>query len=366
MEEKKNQIGLAAKIFSISCLAIMILAVIALIICGFSRDFADFWWQSVTKPVDNAMYLFFQHIPVKYFVVLIIVAAIAGLCVLIPKVGRGFAISLASFVLMCGVLPLLGYCEQAGIDKIDRMYFSENVQKSYSVDDLYNLALYFQGKMKELAPKALEVGRKYSAEQLVNKAVTNLSRQSREFEFLRGAIVSDIELGTYDYTGMTFPYRVTVDKNYPAGELLNTITHELCHSKGLIREDEATFCAIATGVNADDYFSQYVGYAEGLRMSAIALTLQGFDSHKIKNLYGMSQGKCGTNRAACVDIYLNADDLEDYAAMSADEYVDQLAPFVDDGDIGMMVFDRVSFDMEYDYSRSARLLLEYFDERGAL
>jgi hypothetical protein len=361
VKEKKLQIGLAAKIIAIFCATVTFVALIALVVSGFSSDFANFWWQHVTKPVDNAMYLFFQHIPVKDYVLLVELAVIAGLCVLIPKVGRGFAVSMASIVLMAGVLPLLGYCQQASIDKIDTMYFSGNEQKSYTADDLYDLAIYFREKMKELAPKAIKAEQQYGTEMLVDKAVANLVWQRREFGFLDGAIVSDIELGSYEYTGMTFPYRVTVDENYPAGELLNTITHELCHSKGILRENEATFCAIATEINSQDDFSKYVGYAEALRMSAIALTLEKYDTTKIKKLYGANQGKCGIRSAECAQIFLNVDDLGDYAAMSSDEYVDQLAPFSEGSDIGMMLFDRAGFDMEYDYSRSARLLLEYFD-----
>ena len=55
-------------------------------------------------------------------------------------------------------------------------------------------------------------------------------------------------------------FGVIVDSKLDKTIKLNTINHELCHTKGILRESEAEFCAYVAGINSTDRFSQYSAY----------------------------------------------------------------------------------------------------------
>ncbi len=364
---QKSKVNLAAKIFFGLSVGILLGAIIALIVSNFSPDFANWWWLHVVRVVDGAMYLAFQYISINYFVLMTILAVLGLLTVFIPKIGRSFAVATVGVVAVAAFVPLINYYQESTTSKLNSLYFSGREEASYSADDLYDLALYFRNRTKKLSKGALLAELGDDKDDVINVAVANLRNAADKFDFLQGGIVRKLEIGEFDYTGMTFPYRVTASEGYSNGELLNTVTHELCHMKGLLREDEATFCAIMAGIWSGDSLAQYVGYAEALRMSAIALTMMDYDARKIDDLFGPFQGECRANSANCANIYLNVDDLDEYVVNDWEEwggYVDQLAPFPSGSDLSEMMANRAHFDGEYYYSRAARLLLEYFDVNG--
>ena len=102
----------------------------------------------------------------------------------------------------------------------------------------------------------------------VDAAVNDLKNVSDEFLFLKGYYPRK----THDFSlkerinnndgtlGYVKSFNVFVDENQNNVALLNTITHEMCHVKGIDRESEAELCSVVANTKSDNKFSRYSGF----------------------------------------------------------------------------------------------------------
>ena len=88
----------------------------------------------------------------------------------------------------------------------------------------------------------------------------------------KGVIASHLWSYTW-ITGMYFPFYVEANVNIDAPQmsLPNTILHELAHTIGIAREDEANFAAFITGIHHYDRDFKYSSYLFAFIESASAL-----------------------------------------------------------------------------------------------
>ena len=158
------------------------------------------------------------------------------------------------------------------LNSLKMNYDNENFNKSYSKEDLINLN-------KELADKIMMISSEMEREDgaikydkdIVDVAVNNLLGISDDYDFLKGRYpnkVSDFykhdrSMNNDGTVGYTMMYAIFIDKELEKLSQLSTVTHELCHAKGLTRESETEFCSYVAGVESSDKLSQYASYLNG-------------------------------------------------------------------------------------------------------
>ncbi len=346
MKRPKNQQSLRLSKKLIVAGLFLSIPILMMIIGMFSPSFATFWWQVFAGPMEGTLYLLFQFIPISFYLILVILAVF---CVIL-KITRVFnvdkTITALLVIMVCAILPLIFYASGANVQKIDRLYFPKNVAQEYTADDLYDLTLEFSNKARSLA---LEKQNPDTNDGIVEKATENLKHLSTIFKFLDGTFVKNIKFENLEYGGITFPYSVRANSKYSDEQTLQVVQHELCHTKGLIREAEAEFCGVLASLEGNDDFSKLNGYAEAIAISSAALETMGYDIGKVDEIKTWCNGT-GYNCGQFYDTFSVDNDYE------ADGL---LSPFQDSSDFWLL-FDSAEFYKEYGYLRSARLLLEYF------
>ena len=66
-------------------------------------------------------------------------------------------------------------------------------------------------------------------------------------------------------------YGIAMDYTFEKVNLIMTSTHELCHMKGLIRENETVFCQTIANISYDNDVVKYAGYLEAFNRTTYAL-----------------------------------------------------------------------------------------------
>ena len=153
------------------------------------------------------------------------------------------------------------------------LYLKDQEKDVYTVKDLEEMS-------DTLSDKILTMSDEFERDRdgnivydgsLIDLAIENLRGISSDYPFLKGYYPKKL----YSFSlrekrrdpstlGLTFISTVKVDYSYmTTSDTLNTITHELCHTKGITRENEATFCSYIAGVESPVKLSQYAAYVEG-------------------------------------------------------------------------------------------------------
>lgn len=157
-----------------------------------------------------------------------------------------------------------------GYGKVNYEYFNENVSTKYTKEDLIELNRYYQEKILDMANSfERENGNIIYEEDMLDTAVNNLLNVSNEYKFLKGWYPAKVDAfskteheNNVDQTlGYTMGYGIKVDTEGDKVMLMHVLTHELCHSKGLVRESETEFCAYVAGIHGDD-LSKYAAYLD--------------------------------------------------------------------------------------------------------
>jgi hypothetical protein len=115
---------------------------------------------------------------------------------------------------------------------------------------------------------------------LNNLAASDLKNVSNEIGLLKGLYplksnnLNDTLKGIYGSStvGLTNMYTTYLDYNASPVSSLGTITHEYCHTKGIVRENETVFCAFLAGINSNNKVSNYSAYLEAFSRSNYALS----------------------------------------------------------------------------------------------
>jgi hypothetical protein len=270
------------------CLGVMLglffLCIVTFIIGMFMPSLAEFMWFNVRNPYIDLGLKLFNNIPyiganlifVLFFVCLFLLV-IQVIFENYRKIKYKIAL-VVSNIISCIIFVLLTLFVflPVGLDfnthnnsKINEKYFSNNIDKVYTQEDLMKLANFYKNKVMVYSKSFARIGGEVVYNQdLVERSVKDLSAISEQFPFLKGSYVSNVgdfsqwerernNDGTMAYTSL---FGVVVDSKLDKTLKLNTINHELCHTKGILRESEAEFCAYVAGISSNDLFSQYSAY----------------------------------------------------------------------------------------------------------
>lgn len=281
------------------CIGIMAIFILFALGGAFFPSFAIFLWKSLIIPFNSIFYWICQIFAFKIGAVSInlifIIVFFVFMFVILEMVYLNSSklsmkekkkkvqkcrIIYISLVTLEIVIVFLGSFLCNNNPKLDTLYFKEEVDNVYTLDDLYQLNDLLEKKVFYYA----DIMKRDSSGHILytdieKQAVHDLTEASSKYEVFKGIYplqyyaFNDYDLShdpsTYGLTGMG---TVGVNYNQEAPSLLNTITHELCHTRGIVRENEATLCSIIVGIESDNPLSQYSAYFEAYGRSLDAMS----------------------------------------------------------------------------------------------
>ena len=283
VNKKKNKsvpMTKSSKKTLIICLGILLLIGIIFLIGMFNPTFAEFFWFNIRNLFVGLGFKIFQFCPWigawhnMLLVLIMWIFIIYAIGIELSKkiefkkkvkiVNKYYSIVFIFMVVIMG--PIMIDFTSLNNSKINERYFSDNINEVYDQEDIIQLANYFKNNIFKSVHSFDRIdGEIVYSEDLTERAVSDLLNISDKYLFLKGMYpnkVSDFfkleRIINNDGTlGYTKGFGIVVDYNQNNVALINTITHEMCHAKGIFRESEAEFCAYIANASSEDVFSNY-------------------------------------------------------------------------------------------------------------
>ena len=320
IELEKIEPSKSLKIVSILFYISLGLSIVFTLIGAFSRSFAVFLWKFLILPSSSFIYYFAQYFILKigpvragglllcFPIILLIdfISRVVGSKKSIPKEKRhkifnNIQTCLYFFIIFISVYLVVTVFGTQNNPKLDTMFFPEEVDNVYTEDDIWGLNHYLETKVIEYShlvdrdKDGAIIDRDY-----VELAHRDFKKASEKYWVLKGNYPKKLYyFDDYDLShdpstlGLTTIDVVGLSKEQEAPQLMNTITHELCHTRGIIRENEATLCSVIVGVESDDNLSRYAAYLEAYYRTLDAVYL--IDSSRARNSSIQIQKLCTNN-----------------------------------------------------------------------
>ena len=293
LKRKRNlKLNKVTKVLGIALIVYIVFSFINNIIMYFNEDYAYFYISNITNFKNGILFWLFSLIPYGNFAILgvfIVVLFIFAFKVDnkkndIKKRNRAYNVMLCSYVvfiyLIIGSVLIEGQYRYH-LPNFDNLLFKETKDKTYTTDDLIIMNNYLKDKVIEYAHK---LERDENGDIVLdgnfNKIAANdLRNVSDKVKLLKGLYplksthLNTMLKGFYgaETVGLTNMYSTYLDYNASPVSALNTITHEYCHTKGFVKENETVFCSFLAAVNSDNLVSNYSGYLEAFSRSNYAL-----------------------------------------------------------------------------------------------
>lgn len=291
-EIKLNRLNRRINVFIV---IMLIFYIINNLIMYLSNTYAYFFTLHITNNINGLFYYLNSHINylsiityALFFIALIFYIIFDIYYELISKaefqkrtkiVNRLYTI----FVLFTLILILPSFLNQFSnhLPNFDELYFKETKDKTYTKDDLTELNIYLKDKIDEIS---LSIKRDENNEIALeldynNQAVKDLKNVSSDIPLLKGLYpkksskINNLMKGILGskVVGFTTPYNTYFDYNASKTSVLSTITHEFCHTKGILRENETVYCSFLAGIKSDNILSNYAAYIEAFSWASAAL-----------------------------------------------------------------------------------------------
>lgn len=269
----------------IAALSVALFSVAVLSASRHSTEFSDWLCFNIYPAfsgIGSRLWGIFPFSVGEFFVISVILGAIAGAVVLTVKIvksrgrriktflnGFSWAALAASIIFLLLTLNCL-----VNYNRTPFSSYSGLTVRQYKSEELRELIVHLIGKVNEAAEEAelTEEGRAVKPESFNALAVSAMKNLTEDYKVLdtyypqpKAVICSDI-LSSFNIAGMYFP--ITVEANYNAAMPVSsqgfTACHELSHLSGFIREDEANFIAFLACRDSEDPYFRYSGYLEAL------------------------------------------------------------------------------------------------------
>jgi hypothetical protein len=279
--KKKAKLSIFTYLFLVLLILIFLSLVGVCIYGAFNVKFANDFWFNIKRPINDLLFLNNQNFPITnliqaLLVGLLIISPISVICMKLLK--TKFLYNFSTKVFFLTIFVIMSYFVISATKLNDGMmsFMKDNPHSKdeYTIDDVVKLDNYLKTKLLELAPKIKREDYKVKIDNPEVMAINDLKKLSSEYSFLKGEYVTKYkeltkEMDEYeDSYGLTnnLFYKVYINfEEQDDIELLDTITHELCHTKGIYREVDAEFCSILAGINSDEDVSKYSAYLEAYK-----------------------------------------------------------------------------------------------------
>lgn len=266
------------------------------LIMYFSDSYAYFFIRYILNNINGIFYYLNSHIDYLSYIVLILYYIITIIFIITniyydaiskkniefrSRVVNRFYRVFIIFSIIIIVPNFLGQFENH-LPNFDQLYFQETKDKTYSKEDLIELDKYLHDQVKYLSEniKRDENGNIISNINYNEQAIKDLKNVSNRIPLLKGLYptrsskINDFLRGIVGSktTGFTTPYNTYFDYDDAPSSIISTVTHEFCHTKGLIRENETVYCAFLSGIESSNELSQYAAYLEAFSWVSEALS----------------------------------------------------------------------------------------------
>lgn len=279
----------------ISFLIILFIFKIIILICSKNIDgFAYCYLINIHDPFNSFLFRLFQYAPfIGNYISIILSIASSLFCfavaimlslknIKVKTKERVFNYFLVIVASVCTITFMSMFNEIIilNVEKLDRLYMSDKIDNEYTVDDLILLDTHFKEKVLDYSESVeRENNQVYFNEDITKVSVDSLKNMSSDFDFLKGKYPTKIRDFTDTFrknnndgtVGFTMGYGIAMDYTFEKVNLIMTATHELCHMKGLIRENETVFCQTIANINYDNDVVKYAGYLEAFNRTTYAL-----------------------------------------------------------------------------------------------
>lgn len=271
---------------NISCGICILFFIINNVLLYFSNSYAYFFVKNISNNINGIFYFLNGHIDYFSIILMLIFFVIVfiniGVDIYYENISKRsyeartkiVNVFYTIFVVTTMLIIFPSYFSQFSnhLPNFDELYFKSTKNKTYDVEELIELDKYLQKKVLDMAD-SIKRNENNEIETHIDynkQAVRNLKNISNDIELLQGLYPTKSSkinntirgiLGS-KVVGFTTPYNTYFDYNATSTSIINTITHEFCHTKGILRESETVYCAFLAGVKSDDELSNYAAYIE--------------------------------------------------------------------------------------------------------
>lgn len=325
----------------------------------------------------------FSWIPTSIFEIIVIIIAISIVVWLISFIiktaKKGIKVSYVKFINLGIVLASCFFIYAITIApnyKRDPLEIPLQTTLIENVEEYYDIGIFFQNDFNELASNLNynsdgSMVMPCSKEQLYDDLKYEYSKLNSDYYLDYSANPKPMYLLSWFYTqlqisGVTFP--VTGEPSYnvmtPVCELPFTIAHEMAHTKGVMREEDANLLAAYICLNSNNSYIRYSGYINTYTSlySLVRATnddvlyndfCNGLDQRIINNIYYVNNFWDSHNLFKSISVFFN--DL--YLLISQSNTTDA---YVDHGSSGYVDHDGQQIYIIKEYSPYQGLLINYY------
>ncbi len=258
----------------------IIVIFILLLILRSNQDISEGWSRSISRWMQYATSFLFSWLPFsmfELFVILLALYIIVWLIIIIKRLHRFKFKGSSPYFLHLGIVISLVMLIYLGTAGMEYNRYPVNVPQYTTLiedtDKYEDIATYFQDDYNEIS-KMLSYNedgsliRPYSIDQL-NKIMleefkifdgddyyTKKTTKAKEMPLL-GLIYRELGI-----TGVAFAPtgEANINPYITAGEYAFTLAHEIAHTKGIIREEDANLVAAYICLNSENEYLRYSGY----------------------------------------------------------------------------------------------------------
>ena len=270
------------KKINIFCLIIFIFYIVNNIIMYFNNSYSYFFVSNVINNINGLFYYLSSNISYLSIITLFVYVVIVIINIIVDIYYENFSkenyekrskiinYSYTIFVISSLIIILPNYLSQFEnhLPNFDELYFQETKNKTYKVEDLVHLEIE-RNEKSEIDIKV----------DFNKQAVSDLNNISNDISLLKGLYpknsskINNVMRGVLGskVVGFTTPYTTYFDYESTSTSVLSTITHEFCHTKGVVRESETVYCAFLAGIKSDNQLSNYAAYIEAFSWVSEAL-----------------------------------------------------------------------------------------------
>lgn len=297
-EKDKLRKAIFTKIY---VLAVVILLFFAFIIIRLFENSAEFWTRTYYRFLQSAFGPVVSLIPFSIAEVFFILFGVAIITLIILIIidwskKRGLAgVNKALTLLVVVTSTITYYFSTAGVgygrSPVDIPQYEQQVENSEYVD----IVEYFRDDFNECA-SALDfsdeggVIRPYTISEISELLKIEYSRLESDYFTAYTSKVKSMFLSflfrEFNITGISFAPTTEPNINYLTtdSQLASTMAHEIAHSKGVMREQDANLVAAYILLNSDDPYLRYSGYFTTF-YSIISLANYVGDNQKYNEIY---------------------------------------------------------------------------------
>lgn len=235
----------------------------------------------VTDPIKEVLAVFSRIFSFSLAELLVVIGVMVLLVLLILSIrgllsgkNRGLTLYKTLCAAVCIALSIYGsLCIMFGAN-----YYADSFQqksgiyaKSYGVEELYDLTVYFADMANEYSDKVPRDGNgvfAVSQEEIFSQSTDIFQNLEKQYPFLERTgqipkgLVSSPLLSYTTFTGFYFPLtsEANINTDAPDSTIPFTIAHEMAHQRDVAPEDEANFVAVLACTTSGNDVYTYSGY----------------------------------------------------------------------------------------------------------